>query len=101
MRYANNHWRGKPFFVCFAKVAGIPGIPGNRGCRTVERTYYSDTHCLQTSLSIFKLTNHTTKESFVSNLLMTIDDVKVSIAIHPIKQLHYDLEISIACVRIM
>ena len=34
----------------FAKVAGIPGIPGSRECRTMERTYYSDTHCLQTSL---------------------------------------------------
>ena len=49
---------------------------------------YSDTHCLQTNLLIFKFANHRTKESFVStanNLLvgtlMTIDDVTVSIAI--------------------
>ena len=88
--------------ICFfAKVAEIPGIPGSRGCRTVERTYYSDTHCLQTSLLIFKLANHRTKESFVSILSMTIADVKVSMAVHPIKQLHFDLEISIACERII
>ena len=49
---------------------------------------YSDTHCLQTTLLIFKFANRRTKESFVTatnkplvGTLMTIGDVTVSIAI--------------------